>query len=93
MAAGLLSESACQPGLTGAGGAGDEQVLAAADPLATGKRGDLPFIEAAGGFVVDILDARRRDFEVSPTQESRAPLIVAVETLSIDEERDALLER
>jgi hypothetical protein len=67
--------------------------LIALDPVAAGKRGDLAFIQAACGFVVDVLDARSDDFESGTAQQSRSSLIVAVEPLAINDERDALFER
>ena len=65
--AALLRESAGEPGLAGTGSAGDEQVLRTPQPLTGGEGGDLLFIEAAGGFVIDILDASLGDFQPWPS--------------------------
>src|SRR5450631_3558580 len=56
------------------------QVLAAADPLTAGERGDPAPIKAVGIFVVDVLDTRRSDFGACPAQERCPALIDAVST-------------
>jgi hypothetical protein len=68
-------------------------ILRAAQPLAGGERCDLLFIEAASGFVVDILDACFGDLEPRSALQSCAPLIVAVQPFSINDEREPLIER
>jgi hypothetical protein len=90
--AALLRESASEPGFAGARSAGDEEVLRTPQPLAGGEGGDLLFIEAAGSFVIDILDAGLCDLEARATQEPRATLIVAIQPFSVDDERDAFIE-
>jgi hypothetical protein len=66
--------------------------LGTADPLAGGEGCDLALVQAAGGFVIDVLDAGGGHFEASAAQQTGAALIVAVKPFAIDDERDALLD-
>jgi len=67
--------------------------LRPADPFAGGERGDLLLVEPASRFVINVLDACRSDLQVSTAQQPRFALIVAVQSFSINDERDTLLER
>ena len=60
-AAGLLPEGAGEVGLPAAGRAGEEEVLALADPLAGGEPAHQRAIEAARMAEVDVLEARACD--------------------------------
>jgi len=91
--AALLRESAGEPGLAGTGSAGDQEVLRTPEPLAGSESGDLLFIEAAGCFVIDILDASVGDLQARAAQQPRAALIVSIQPFSVDDEGNAFIER
>ena len=56
VAAGLVTERASNPTFADSGRADDEQVLVAVDPVAGGEFLEQRLVEAARGFVVDVLD-------------------------------------
>src|SRR5579863_2370957 len=62
------------------------------DPLPGGQLRDLAFIQAAGGLVVDVLDAGFGDFEARAAQQPSASLVFAAEPLAVDEQRTTFLE-
>lgn len=57
IAAGLLSEGTGEPAPADAAGAGEQQVMAGAEPVVAGELEEQGAVEAAGGAVVDIFDA------------------------------------
>ena len=57
LAAGFVAERAGQPALADPGWSGEQQPMPGADPVTAGELEKEPAIEAAGGAVVDVLDA------------------------------------
>src|SRR5215210_4730599 len=58
VAACLVAQCACDPALADTGGAGDEQVLLACDPVAIDELGEEAALDAARRAQIDILDDR-----------------------------------
>src|SRR5882757_4203266 len=58
VAACLVAQRACDPALADAGGAGDEQVLLARDPVTIDELGEERALDAARRAQIDILDDR-----------------------------------
>lgn len=60
-AGGLMGEGAGKPGLSSAGLAGEDDLLAGPDPVALGERQDLTPVEAAAGGEIDVFDTGVRE--------------------------------
>lgn len=87
----LIAQRASNPGLAAAGGAGQDQVLLEANPVAAGKVRHLPLIQSATGSVIDVLDAGFL-FELGCLQQPGQPPILPMEGFPVDDEPDALFE-
>ena len=57
LAAGLVGEGTAEEGLAAAGSAVNDEILAAADPIAAAEAGDLAAIESASRAEVEVLEA------------------------------------
>ena len=58
VAAGFLADGTGQPALADAGRAGQGQIVVGVDPFALGELLEQGAVEASGGAIVDVLDAR-----------------------------------
>jgi hypothetical protein len=92
VAAGFVAEGASNPALAEPGRSGDEQVLVAADSVATDEFGENSAIDAAWRTQVDVFHtgalAQRGELEAG-----RKTFGVAFGGFAIDQQSDALLER
>jgi hypothetical protein len=90
-AAGAVAEGASQIALARPGGAGDQDVVVVADPLAAGEPEDEALVQPAWGPEVDILRGSR-EVELGRLEQPREAAVVAERGLALDEEGEAVLE-
>ena len=86
-----MAEDAGEVGLAGAGGAGDEDGLAVADPLAGGEAEHEGAVEASGAPEVEVFDGRV-EVELGVALEALVAALFPVGLLPFEEEREAVLE-
>src|SRR5882672_10873617 len=91
VAAGLVAERAGDPALAGAGRAADQQALVPCDPIAGNELGEQCLVETARRLHVDVLDDCRLA-QARELQSAYKPLVLALDRLAVDHEREALLE-
>ena len=89
--AGLMTESAGDVGLPGAGCPGDQQRLAVEDPLTGSEAQDERAVEAAAGLEVEVLDGGI-EVELGVAFEPLISALLPVGLLAFEEKREAVLE-
>lgn len=89
--AGFVSERAGEVGFAGAGGSGDDAVVALTNPLAGGQREHEGFVEAAPGSIVDVFAG---DVQAQPctAQAGVEPSVVAEGVFLVDDKSEAFVE-
>ena len=91
VAAGLVAERTGKPTFADAGRADDQQVLVPCDPVAGGELGEQCLVETARRLHVDVLDDGRLA-QAGELQSADEPLVLALDGLAVDHEREPLLE-
>ena len=81
----LVTQSAREPGLAGAGGTGDAEVLVALQPVAESQTGQVAAVDAARVAVVNLLDTGV-DPQSGGLEQPGQAAVVAVEALLLDEQ-------
>ncbi len=84
LASGEVTEGAGEPGFADAGGAREEDVAPGGDPAGVGEFEEGLFLETAGVFVVDVLDAGVRLTEPGVFEEAGEAAVVAVGFFILD---------
>src|SRR5271165_165917 len=87
-----LTQRTGEPSLAEPGGAGDEDIIAAANPVGAGEAGELARIETAGTARVEVLDAGVWIFELGLFEQAFQAPGVAPGELAIDEKAEAIFE-
>ena len=87
-----LAQGTGEPGLAETGGAGDEDVVAAANPIGTGETGELARIETAGTARVEVLDAGVGILELGLFEQTFQAPGIAPGELAIDEKAETIFE-
>src|SRR5690606_5066048 len=88
----FASQRAAKPGLAGAGGPGDDHMLATLDPLAGQEIHDLALVDATPGREVDVLGHRARGFELCRFQQAGDTTILPRRQLRIHEQPEPVVE-
>jgi len=91
VAAGLVAERASNPTFADAGWADDEQILVPCDPLAGNEFLEQRPVEAARGFVVDVLDDSGLA-QAGGLEAAFEALVLTLDRLAIDHHGETLLE-
>ncbi len=81
----LIAERTGEPGLAAAGGAGEQQMLMLANPVAAGETRHQAFVQAASCAVINILDTRAGVLEPGLLEQPFQSLVVAVGTFPINQ--------
>ena len=91
VAARLVAERAGKPTFAGAGRPADQQALVPCDPVAGDELGEQCLVETARRLHVDILDDGRLA-QARELQSADESLVLALDRLAVDHEREPLLE-
>lgn len=85
LASGEVAEGAGEPGLADAGGAGEEDVATGGEPARVGELEEELFLETAGVFVIDVLEAGVGLSEPGVFEQAGEAAVVAVGFFVLDE--------
>ena len=87
-----LAQRTSEPGLAEAGGAGDENVVAAANPVGAGETRELAWIETTSTAGVEVLDTGIGILELGLFEQTFHAPGVAPGEFAIDQEAEAIFE-
>lgn len=91
-ARGLLPQCAGEPRLAAPGGAGEQHVVAMAQPVPAGQAGDDLSAQAPAGAPVDVLQAGTGDLQAGRLQQALQALAVTPVHLALHQQRQALFK-
>ena len=91
VAAGFVAERTGKPTFADAGWTADQQTLVPGDPIAGDELGEQRLVETARSFHVDILDDGRLA-QACELESADQPLVLALDGLAVDHQREPLLE-
>jgi hypothetical protein len=87
----LVAQGGGEPGLAGAGGSGEAEILLAFDPVAVGELGEMGPVDPARMPIVELFDAGRNS-ELNGFEKPREAAVVAFDDLTFDQQAKALFE-